>query len=137
MTASKELIYFLVWPLPEIATGILCNCLVGALPWTGIQYVIPSFPLRGVMVLHSARKDLTRPPAMVTAETKRKKKKEGGGRAIYFPIGYYVEEQSISHPVTQDPSVTKKKKNCASDQPVSHPIPSHQSLGRPDTLQIS
>ena len=27
-------IYFLVWPLPETAMGLLCNCLVGALPYT-------------------------------------------------------------------------------------------------------
>ena len=33
MTASNALIYFLVWPLPETAMGIPCNCLVGALPY--------------------------------------------------------------------------------------------------------
>ena len=27
-----ELTYFLVWPLPGTAMGILCNCLVGAFP---------------------------------------------------------------------------------------------------------
>ena len=28
MTASNELIRFLVWPLPETAMVILCNCLI-------------------------------------------------------------------------------------------------------------
>ena len=32
--ASDKIICFLVWPLPETATGILCNCLVGAFPYT-------------------------------------------------------------------------------------------------------
>ena len=31
MTASNELICFPVWPLPETAIGLLCNCLMGAL----------------------------------------------------------------------------------------------------------
>ena len=51
MTASNELIFFVVWPLPETAMGVRCNCLVVvALPCT--HYVIRSFPLWGVNVLH-------------------------------------------------------------------------------------
>ena len=34
MDSIYELIYFFVWPLPETAMGALCNCLVGALPYT-------------------------------------------------------------------------------------------------------
>ena len=30
----NEVIKFPVWPLPETAMGVLCNCLVGALPYT-------------------------------------------------------------------------------------------------------
>ena len=30
----NQWIRFLVWPLPETATCLLCNCLVGALPYT-------------------------------------------------------------------------------------------------------
>ena len=29
-----RLIHLLVWLLPETAMGLLCNCLVGALPYT-------------------------------------------------------------------------------------------------------
>ena len=42
--------FFLVWPRPETAMGILRNCLVSALPYA--HYVI-SFPLRGAQVLNS------------------------------------------------------------------------------------
>ena len=38
--------------------GVLCNRLVGALPYS--HYVMRSFPLCGVRVLHSAQYDLTR-----------------------------------------------------------------------------
>ena len=37
--------------------GILCNCLVGVLPYT---YYAISSPLRGAKVLHCAQYDLTR-----------------------------------------------------------------------------
>ena len=74
MTASNEFIYFLVWPLPETAIGILCNCLVGALPYT--HYVISS-PLCGVRVLHSAQNDPTRPPSWIPPKHKNEKKKDG------------------------------------------------------------
>ena len=52
----NELIYFLVWPLPETAMGLLCNCLVGALPYTLLigDTIIP--PLCGVKLLHPAQK---------------------------------------------------------------------------------
>ena len=40
---------FLVRLLPETAMGLLCNCLVGALPYT--RYVTRSPPLCGVKVL--------------------------------------------------------------------------------------
>ena len=41
--------HFLVWPQLEAAMGLVCNCLVGALPCT--HYVIPSSSLCGVKVL--------------------------------------------------------------------------------------
>ena len=35
MTASNVFFFFLVWPRPKTAMGIiLCNCLVGALPYS-------------------------------------------------------------------------------------------------------
>ena len=43
----------LVWPLPETAMGILCNCLEGALPYA--HYVIQSFLLFGAKALHPAQ----------------------------------------------------------------------------------
>ena len=49
----NELTHFLVWPLPETATGVLSNCLVGALPYA--QYVIRSSPLCRVKVLPAQR----------------------------------------------------------------------------------
>ena len=33
----NELIYFLMWPLPQTAMGLLCDCFVGALPYTHYQ----------------------------------------------------------------------------------------------------
>ena len=45
----NKLTYFLVWPLPETAMSLLCNCLVGVLPCT--HYVIRSSPFCGVKVL--------------------------------------------------------------------------------------
>ena len=66
----NELNYFLVWPLPETAIGVLRNCLVGALPST--HDVIRPSPLCGVNILPA-----TRPPAVVTVK-KTKKKRYGG-----------------------------------------------------------
>ena len=45
----NELIYFLVWALPETAMGLLSTCLVGALPYT--RYVIRPSPFCGGKVL--------------------------------------------------------------------------------------
>ena len=42
----NEVIFFLVWPLPETAMGLLCSCLVAALPYT--HYVIRSTPVCGI-----------------------------------------------------------------------------------------
>ena len=56
MTASGELICYLVWSLPETAMGLLCNCLVGALPYIpGTHYMIRAFPSCGVKVLQPAQ----------------------------------------------------------------------------------
>ena len=66
MTASNAVICFPVWPVPETAMGILCNCQVGALPYKHCG--IRSSPLCGAKVLHPAQYDLTRPSAMTTAK---------------------------------------------------------------------
>ena len=71
MTASNEIICFLAWLLPEAATGMLCDCLVGTLPHT--PYVISSL-LRGVKVRHPAQYDLTRPPYWLPTTQKTIKK---------------------------------------------------------------
>ena len=49
----NELLYFLVWPLQTQQRASPCNCLMGALPYS--HYVIWSFPLCGVRVLHPAQ----------------------------------------------------------------------------------
>ena len=45
-----------MWPLQRQQWVLLCNCLVGALPYS--HYVMRSFPLCGVRVLHPAQYDL-------------------------------------------------------------------------------
>ena len=53
MTASNELLCFQVRPLRETAMARRCNFLRDALPYA--QYVVRSFPLRRVTVLHPAQ----------------------------------------------------------------------------------
>ena len=65
MTASNESIFFLVWPLPETAMG-LYYVTASWVPYHK-HYVIRSFPLWGVKVLHPAHmieldRQLPRPP---------------------------------------------------------------------------
>ena len=76
MTLSSELTHFPVWPLPETAMGLLCNCLEGALPHT------PEYTLRDTIVplgrsyCSPPRKIyLTRPPAMPSWRPSRTKTK--------------------------------------------------------------
>ena len=38
MTVSNRLTCFSVWPLPQTAMSTLCDCLVGALPYSGTHY---------------------------------------------------------------------------------------------------
>ena len=47
---------------------------MSALPYTLSHWVIRSFPLCGVKVLHPAQNDLSRPPAMATAKKQNNKK---------------------------------------------------------------
>ena len=54
--SANELLCFLVWPFQRQQWVLLCNCLVGALPYS--HYVIRSLPLCGVRVLHPAPCDL-------------------------------------------------------------------------------
>ena len=54
--SANELSYFLVWPLQRQRWVLLRNCLVGALPYS--HYVMRSFPLCGVRVLHPAHYDI-------------------------------------------------------------------------------
>ena len=54
--SANELLCFLVWLLQRQQWVLLCNCLVGALRYS--QYVMRSFPLCGVKVLHPAQCDL-------------------------------------------------------------------------------
>ena len=58
MTASNEAVYFPVWPLPETAMGLMCNCLVGAVPYTLHDPIIPSARSQG---FPPRTNDLTRP----------------------------------------------------------------------------
>ena len=72
MTASNELIWFLGWSLPETAVGILCNCPVGALPYTRHTLRDTIIPLVRSQGSPPRTNDTTRPPAMVTAKNKTK-----------------------------------------------------------------
>ena len=65
-TAWNDSISFPVWPLPETATGVISNCVVGASPYT--HYVIRPFLLCEVNILYPTQMIKTRPPAMVTTE---------------------------------------------------------------------
>ena len=71
MTASNELICFPVWPLPETAMGLLCNCLMGALPQTLRDPIIPLVRSKGSP---PRTNDLTRPPVAATAKKRRNNK---------------------------------------------------------------
>ena len=64
MTASNELICFPVWTLPETAMELLCNYLMGAVPRTPRDPIIP-FVRSKCSPLQT--KDLTRPPVAATA----------------------------------------------------------------------
>ena len=70
MTASKEVVCYLVWPLPETAMGILCNCLVGDLPHTRYTLRDTTIPFVRKSGSPPRTNDLTRPPSVVTAENK-------------------------------------------------------------------
>ena len=68
--SANELLRFLVWSLQGQQWVSLCNCLVGALPYS--HYVMRSFPLCAVRVLFPAQYDLlandpgNRPPQKKT-----------------------------------------------------------------------
>ena len=51
--SANELLCFLVWPLQRRQWVLICNCLMGALPYS--HYVKRSFPVCGVRVLHPAQ----------------------------------------------------------------------------------
>ena len=59
------MIYFLVWPLPETAMGLLCICLVGASPYT-LHHTI-THPTWAESSCSPFKNNLTRPPDVVTA----------------------------------------------------------------------
>ena len=71
----SDIIYFLVWPLPETAMSLVCNWLEGALPCT--HYVMRSSPLCGVKVL-PAQKLLDS-----TASGCDRQKRKNGTLAVY------------------------------------------------------
>ena len=70
MTASNELICFPVWPLPETAMGLVCNCLMGALPQTLRDPIIPLVRSKGSP---PRTYDPTRPPVAATAKKQKQK----------------------------------------------------------------
>ena len=71
----NELIYFLVWPLPETAMGSLCSCLVGVPPYTHYQVRDTTTPL---CAKGSSRTKnyVTRPPGVVTAEKQQQQQQQ-------------------------------------------------------------
>ena len=76
MTATNSLICFPVRPLPETAMSILCNCLVGALPSTLRDPIIPLVRSKGSPPRTNG---LSRPPVAATAKKEKKKNIWGGG----------------------------------------------------------
>ena len=74
----NELIYFPVWPLPETATGVLCNCLVVD---CHKHYLVrdANIPLVWSKSSPPPTNDLTRPPAVID---RQKKKKSTGTLAV-------------------------------------------------------
>ena len=72
MTAINDLLCFLVWPLKRQQRALPCICLVGALPYS--HYVMRSFLLRGVRVLHPAQYDLHNKSITITVTTEKNKK---------------------------------------------------------------
>ena len=54
--SANELLCFCGVTTPETAMILLCNCLVGALPY--LHYVMQSFLMCGFRVLHPAQYDL-------------------------------------------------------------------------------
>ena len=74
MDDSTNELYFILWgdhSRDSKERMLLCNCLVGALPYS--QYVMRSSPLCGVRALHPAQYYLTRQnQIMVTAKKKEK-----------------------------------------------------------------
>ena len=67
MTASNDLIRFPVWPFPETAMGLLCICLMCALPQTLLAPTIPLVRSKGCL---PRANDLTRPPVAAIAKQK-------------------------------------------------------------------
>ena len=67
MDGSVEGIIFFppVWPPPETAMDVPCNSLVGALPYTLRDLIIPFVWSQGSLPRIN---DVTRPPAVVTAK---------------------------------------------------------------------
>ena len=66
--SANELLCFFLWPLQRQQWVLLCNCLVGALPYS--HYVMRSFPLCGVRVLHPAQISSNSITIIVTAKRK-------------------------------------------------------------------
>ena len=79
--SANELLCFLVWPLKRQQWVLLCNCLVGALPYS--HYVMRSFLCRD-RFLHPAQYDLTRQPSWWPP-----KKKRYHGCLAYAVIGMF------------------------------------------------
>ena len=84
----------------------LCNGLVGGLPYS--HYVMRSFPLCRVRVLHPAQYDLplTRPPAAIVRDHQKKrkrKKKRYHGCLAHAAIGMFFPVASL--PTTDDANI--------------------------------
>ena len=76
----------LMWPLPETALDALRNYLVGAMPYK--HYVMRSFPLCGVKVLHPAQIiELDRQPC------RRPKHKKHPGCLAHAAIGVILHRR--------------------------------------------
>ena len=60
-SANEFILCFLMWPLQRQQRVFLCNCLVGAIPYS--HCATRSLLLCGVRVLYPAQYNLTRPPS--------------------------------------------------------------------------
>ena len=119
MTAPMSHKLFSGVATPETAMGnLLCKCFVGALPYS--HYVMRSFPLCGVRVLHTAQHDPTRQPSWWPP----KKQTETNGTLVVKTIAHAVIGMfTASLPTSANPNIDLMFYRVGADR--DHPLYTH------------